>query len=1035
MSSLRASLLIPLLALSACISSAASSGETALPYRRFIPNQILNLEGSSFKLSEDGNAITGQFPDQEALVGGKARARARLERELPPGTYLVFLSIPYVDSTVVRVDVPDPLLKTDDDAPLDEDGDDLAELEEPQQKKGYRKEAGGLSVGLEIAAGKATKTFYFPRQAGNFRGGFVVDAKQAFREVSVRVLTREPKITINQLYVSARPGDFRCNREFPEKELVCGIDTQLIRRETNGQRRFLTGPEPDNHFRNGSFEVGCGSYEWCMPYQSSQTVNPRLLDSEVAFDGDQSLCLRLQRHRYVEVVAPSAQLMHKVLKLKPNATYYFRGMFRADAPAKVGAKVVTAYGPEAAVGERATSIDGEWKPLAFQFETGAEDRGYYLTIAARTATKKGTWREPYTGEQLRVWADALVLSARKPEGFVPAASVEIGVTWEVPGKVFYAEEPVVFRLRARNYSGEGAPAKVTVRYRVVDYFDVTRIDETVTGFGVAPSTTAERALGLDLKRTGAFRLLLDGVAVTEGQETRLPLQEYSFCVLRRPPEKMHNTFGAYINVTPEPLEIMSRAGIRRTVTLSSANDVLSCWEQMEPKQGEFVWRDDLVEAANKHQVEIIVDLEPQETPEWAMNPDDEADAIRFDGNRLKQGGFSRKAWSNFVENVVRHYKDSIHTWLIVDEPYHYFSMKSYFDVLKTASLAARKADPDCKVLAHGCYYPGNLPALEGMGIAPLVDGLSAYSRDPGQGAKLRNFATKHGKSLMNVEYSWQLSMYQTVETPQGSYDPFWRLAWYRGVGTGLAALPLRAMAWSGATGFNRYDARYPGGDFIQLDNFKCMFEYDGALKPSAVAYAVAAGLLDGFRGVGELKLNKHFEAHLFEEAAGDDAGRFAITFWTRNRLLHAPISLPDGVQGYDIMGNSLRKPPRAVLLSRDVNYLLGPKQQLEATKEMVSALEAKPIVHSEGRVELDEPSGQYVYRVTVRNLIADEPMKVRIGARSQRKFWEGAKDLGEIVPGGEAEAIFGLNAYRGETDKPRHGGHYLFIEALGTAVQ
>jgi len=1034
MTSLRACLLLSLLVSSACVSSRSARAETTAPYRRFVPIRFLNLEGSSFELSKKGNAITGQFPDQEALAGGRARVRTRLERELSPGTYMVFLSIPYVDSTVVRVDAPDPLLKTDDDTPLDEEGDDLAELENPQPKKGYRKEAGGLSVGLEVGLGKDVKTFYFPRQEGKFRGAFVVDAKEAFREVSVRVLTMEPKITINQLYVSSQPGDFRCNRQFPEKELVCGVDTQLICRKMNGQRSFLTDPEPDNRFRSGSFEVGCGSYEWCMPYQCSQTVNPRLLDREVAFDGEQSLCLRLQRHRYVETVAPSAQIMHQVLKLKPNTTYYFRGMFRADAPAKVGAAIVTAYGPKVTVGGRMTSLNGEWKALAFEFETRAEDRGYYLTIAARTTTKAGTWRLPYTGEQLKVWADALVLSARKPAGFVPAAPAEIGVTWDVAGKVFYAEEPVVFKLRARNYGTRDAAAKLAARYRVVDYFDVTRLDKTVTDWEVVSSTTRERALTLDLKRTGAFRLLLDGVAVIQGQETRLPLQEYAFCILRRPPEQMHGTFGAYINVTPEPLEIMSRAGIRRTVTLSSANDLLSCWDTMEPKRGEFVWRDDLVEAARKHKVEIIVDLEPQETPEWALNPEDEADAIRFDGNRLKQGSFSRKAWANFVENVVRHYKDSIHSWLIVDEPYHYFSMESYFDVLKTASLAAKKADPNCKVLSHGCYYAGNLPALERMGLAPLIDGISGYSRNPGQGAKLRKFAKKHDKSLMNLEYSWQLSIYQTIETPQGSYDPFWRLAWYRGVGTGLAALPLRAMAWSGSTGFNRYDARYPGGDFIQLDNFKSMSEYDGALKPSAVAYAVAAGLLDGFRGVSGLNLNKDFEAYLFEEVAGGD-GRFAITFWTRGRLLHAPVKLPDEVEAYDIMGNPLRKPPQAVLLSRDVNYLLGPKRQLEAAKEMVSALAGKPIVRSEGSVELEEGSGQYVYRVKVRNLIADEPMKVRIGARALRNFWEETKDLGEIAPGGEVGASFGLNAYREETDKPRHGGHYLFIEALGTAVQ
>ena len=40
----------------------------------------------------------------------------------------------------------------------------------------------------------------------------------------------------------------------------------------------------------------------------------------------------------------------------------------------------------------------------------------------------------------------------------------------------------------------------------------------------------------------------------------------------------------------------------------------------------------------------------------------------------------------------------------------------------------------------------------------------------------------------------------------------------------------------------------------------------------------------------------------------------------------------------------------------------------------------------------------------------------------------------EIPPGGSAEAVFGLNAYRGEPSPPKPPGHYLFIKTLGTKV-
>ena len=1019
------------LALVGGLAAAESAAPPAAPYRRFVPLAYVDLAGSRFEHHEKGAGITGSFPDRASLEGAKARFSVRLERTLPPGRYQVFLSIPYVAASFVNA--PLPGAKGDAVMPPAEDGLGLDEVE--KSADGYKKEPAGLSVEVLITLGDAAQKLLFPRLPGKYEGAVIIEVAQPWQTLTVQVLSLEPKITFNQLYVTSQPGDFRSNRQLAEKELVYGIDRQMIRQELNGQRAFLREPDPPNLLRNGSFEVGPATYYWCMPYQSSQTVNPGLLDEQIHAGGERSLCLRLQRHRYVETIAPSAQILHQVLKLKPRTTYHFRGLFKGEVPTGISVSLEPAYGPEVVTPPTVRRTVGTaWEPVTGTLRTTDEDRGYYLTVAGRAQGKAQDWQLPFTGEQLKLWVDDLCLSPQPAAAFVPAAPVELGVTWEVPGKVFHREVPITFTLLTRNYDATTA-ATVTVQYRVVDYFDRTAVAAALPPLAVTPGTTQRQALPLPLTATGAYRLLVQGRATLGEQTLALPLEEYAFAVLPRPPAQMANTFGAYINVTPEPLAIMARAGIRKTVTLSCSNEYLSNWQQMEPRPGEFVWRDDLVAAAAAQQVEIVANLEAQDAPAWAMNPTDEADAIRFDGARLKTGSISRQAWGSFVEQAVRHYRGQIRTWLIVDEPYHYFSMKSYFDVVKTAALAARRADPDCRVLAHCCYYPGNLPALEKLGLADYVDGLSGYSRDPAQGEKLRRFATKHGKSLMTAEYNWQVSAYQTIETPQGGLEPFWRLPTYRQVGAQLAALPLRSMAWAGSTGFNRYDARYPGGDFQQLDNYKCMFEYDGALKPSAVAFAVAAQLLDGFRGVGELKLNDAFETFLFERAGPPPAARFALTFWLRQGLRHAPLPLPAGVVAYDIMGNPLRAPPQPVLFSADVIYLIGPLDQLDATKKLLAELAPGPVVKSTATVLTDDATGQYLYRVTVKNLLATEPMKVRVGARAQRNFWEGVRDLGEIGPGAEAQTTFGLNAYQAETDTPRHDGHYLYLEALGTAVQ
>src|SRR5690606_28048066 len=125
--------------------------------------------------------------------------------------------------------------------------------------------------------------------------------------------------------------------------------------------------------------------------------------------------------------------------------------------------------------------------------------------------------------------------------------------------------------------------------------------------------------------TGAYRLLLDGEATAGGTTFQLPLQEYTFSVVHRPPAKMHGTLGSYITLAPQPIEVMSRAGVRSTTTLSASNDLLQNWRRMEPEPGQYVWVDTRVAHARAHDVKIIGNLDFSRSeptiPDWAFDPD------------------------------------------------------------------------------------------------------------------------------------------------------------------------------------------------------------------------------------------------------------------------------------------------------------------------------------------------------------------------------------------------------------------------------
>jgi len=591
--------------------------------------------------------------------------------------------------------------------------------------------------------------------------------------------------------------------------------------------------------------------------------------------------------------------------------------------------------------------------------------------------------------------------------------VEIGLHWTAPGKIFYSDEPAEMTLLAQNYAS-GAPAKLSVRYRIIDYFDQLVAEENIPDWNLDSTANQSKGLRLNKGKNGSFRLLIDGRAQTPGGKFDLPLQEYAFSILPRPPAAMKHTFGSYITLAPEPIEIMSRAGIRRTVTLSCSNELLQDWSRIEIEPGKFNWADQRVAHARKHDVIIIGNIDIGQDagaiPVWARNPKDGSDVLKASGSRMTTPvSFSKKAWSNFVEKMVSHYKDTIRDWIIVDEPYHYQTTGEYTELMKATYAAAKRANPNCRIIAHGGFGEPWLTAVEKAGGISFFDGISDYARNRKQGEWLKSFSRKHGKFLLNVEYLWQTSRYETMETPDFLQER--TTPWYQDV-TEQVTGAITAMCWSGSEGFNLYDARYPGGDFTQFDKYKCSFEYDGSLKPTGVAYAIMAGLLDGFHGVDEPSLNPRLETFLLE-----DESRFAIAFRTRNReVAETKLSLPKEVKAYDFMGNPIPLGPDPFLVPNYAfDYILGPKSLLDKTRAALSAAVLSDAVQVKTQVAIDPRSGQHVLKITVANRRPDRSLKgvLKLYA-SPRDFWDSVRNV-SLKPSESVELTFGLNFYKGDS--------------------
>ncbi len=120
------------------------------------------------------------------------------------------------------------------------------------------------------------------------------------------------------------------------------------------------------------------------------------------------------------------------------------------------------------------------------------------------------------------------------------------------------------------------------------------------------------------------------------------------------------------------------------------------WEDIEPKEGEFDFAkyDNLVRLLRDKGIHILGILHYSATwasscGEWNCAPKDNA------------------LFVNYATQVIKRYKDQVKHWEIWNEPdsstywKQQDSLKSYCGLLQKVYLAAKKIDPDCKILNGG----------------------------------------------------------------------------------------------------------------------------------------------------------------------------------------------------------------------------------------------------------------------------------------------------------------------------------------------
>lgn len=146
------------------------------------------------------------------------------------------------------------------------------------------------------------------------------------------------------------------------------------------------------------------------------------------------------------------------------------------------------------------------------------------------------------------------------------------------------------------------------------------------------------------------------------------------------------------------------------------------WEDIEPKQAEFDFSkyDDIVTRLTDNNIKILGILDysvswANDSGKWNCPPKD----------------FS--AFVNYASMVIKRYKDRVKYWEVWNEPDSsiYWSaqdgLKSYCLLLKEVYSAAKKIDPDCKIL-NGGFANGlaSVNKLYDFGAKPYFDILNIH---------------------------------------------------------------------------------------------------------------------------------------------------------------------------------------------------------------------------------------------------------------------------------------------------------------------
>lgn len=282
---------------------------------------------------------------------------------------------------------------------------------------------------------------------------------------------------------------------------------------------------------------------------------------------------------------------------------------------------------------------------------------------------------------------------------------------------------------------------------------------------------------------------------------------------------------------PAVLQLAKEAGIKLT-------RVDMGWQSVEPEKGKFAWErwDAVIDSVSKYGIDMLGLFAYQ--PAW-LSPN----APATDEERA--------LFANYVYETVKRYKDKIHYWEIWNEPNGGSFWRSqpnvadYTRLLIASYKAARKADPQCVILAPGVSEIDRdfIRGIFENGGGDYFDVLSVHPYP------------SYSQEVPDVTLVWDVEAARSIMRTSGKDKPIWasEIGYPTNVKGGVseetqASNLVRAYLQCIALGFENimwYDFRDDGIDIRYSEHNFGILRHDYSLKPAYAALKTLTRMVDG----------------------------------------------------------------------------------------------------------------------------------------------------------------------------------------------